>query len=304
MTIYSYKAIDAKGASHKGVLDANDARQLRQQLRARGWIPLKIEETGRTVAMVTGLRRTRQAFSNKTLTAFTGELAILIEGGLPLEKALRLIAMQTPDLKLRERILSIHGQIVQGMSFAGAIETFSSDFPELYCATIAAGERVGNLSAVLSKLAEYGETHQPTITRVKLALLYPAVLAAFSTIVIIGLLTYIFPDIAKIFIQSGKKLPGLTVALISVSDLLRHWGLLIFVGLAAAGAAATKALHDPKLKLRFHKLLLRTPLVSRLIISMELARFTGTLSLLRNSGVPGANNINAVSARCRPGEPS
>ncbi len=295
MTVYSYKAIDAQGASHKGVLDANDARQLRQQLRMRGWIPLRIEETSRTAAVVKGLRRTRQAFSNKTLTAFTGELAILIDGGLPLEKALRLIALQTPDLKLRERILLVHGQIVEGASFAGALETCSSDFPELYCATIAAGERVGNLSAVLGKLAEYGEIHQRTMTRVKLALLYPTVLAAFSTVVIIGLLTYVFPDIAKIFLQSGKKLPGLTVALISLSDLLRHWGLMIAAALAATGAAAIRALRDPKLKLRLHKLLLAIPLVSKLIISMELARFTGTLSMLRNSNVPLAEALKISS---------
>src|ERR1700733_16137416 len=98
MTVYSYKAIDTHGIRHKGVLDASDVRQLRQQMRPRGWIPLSIEEAGRT-AMIRGLRPQPQAFSTKTLTAFTGELAILIDGGLPLEKALRLIAMQTPNLK-------------------------------------------------------------------------------------------------------------------------------------------------------------------------------------------------------------
>jgi general secretion pathway protein F len=292
MAVFSYKAVDNKGRKHTGMLEVDNARQLRQQLRTRGWIALSVLETkAHHLSLPAALRRSKAVFANKQLTLFTRELSILLEGGLPLERALKLIAMQMQNLKVRERILALHGQIVEGVSFARSMEAYPDDFPPLYCATVEAGERAGDLAGVLGRLADYGETHLRTMTKVKLAMLYPCILSVFSCAVVAGLLTYVFPDIARIFVQSGTALPWITRAMMALSDGLRRWGLLMLIAIPLVVAALRHILANPKAVLLLHRNLLALPVAGRLVMSVDIARFTATLSMLSSSGVPLAEAL-------------
>lgn len=292
MAIFSYKAIDARGLKHKGLLEADSIRQLRQQLRARGFVPLTIEETSRRLPHILGKPQApRPAFSSSARTAFTRELAIMMDGGLQLEKALKLIAMQATQPRRRERLLTVHKMVAEGASFASGLASCPDDFPALYRATIAAGEHGGNLAGVLNRLAEYGENHLRTLNKIKLALLYPIILCIFSVLVVAGLMVFVFPDITRVFLQSGHALPLLTVVLIALSDGLRHYGLLLIGGGFIGFFSIRRWLARPDVRLQFHKKLLTWPLIGRLVASMNIARFTSTLSMLRHSGIPLAEAL-------------
>ena len=290
MPVYNYKALDEKGRRQAGILEVENIRQLRQRLRLRGWVVLSAEETVQQTHHAS-VKRRNAAFSSKTLTHFTRELSILLEGGLPLEKALKIIAMQTQNIKLRERILALHAQIVEGVSFARSMQAYPEDFPPLYCASIEAGERAGDIAGVLAKLADYGETHLRTLTKVKLAMLYPVILVLFSSLVVMGLLTYVFPDIARVFVESGKELPWITRFMIVISDGLRHWGLLLLTGIAIVAFLIRRAMANAATRLKLHKYLLYVPVIGTLITKTDVARFTATLSMLRNSGTPLAEAL-------------
>jgi general secretion pathway protein F len=191
--------------------------------------------------------------------------------------------------------LSIHAQIIAGASFANSLEAHPEDFPSLYQATIAAGERTGDLCGVLNKLADYGEIHLRTLNKIKLAMLYPAILSAFSLCAVAGLLIFVFPDIAQIFLQSGKPLPWITTALITLSDFLRHYGLLMGMLIVIGSGIFRRALANPKILMGLHEKLLRVPLAGKLILGVNLARFTNTLSMLRSSGLPLTEAVHIAS---------
>ena len=291
MAIYVYKAVDKKGHHHHGLQDADNVRQLRKKLRSQGWTPISLSNNSPSKASRTVERKTRAVFSTAALTQFTRDLSILLEGGLHLEKALQLLAMQAPNARMRDTILTLRSQITEGISYADALAKYPNDFPQSYCVGISIGERVGDLSGILNKLAEHGEKHSRMLNKVKLAMMYPIILAGFALVVVIGMMVYVFPEVMKSFISSGQPLPLLTVMLMNFSKFLNAYGLILLLVLAVLSLAANQWLKKTENQLQWHKKLLRLPLISRLIIAINLAQYTGTLSLLRSSGVPMSETL-------------
>ncbi len=282
MSAFEYTALEKTGRTRQGVLEGDTPRQVRQQLREQGLTPLSIE----TVVKSTSQRRRRYFRVSATeLALLTRQLATLVRSSLALEEALRAMAEQSETARLKSLLLAVRGRVLEGHSLADSLNDFPSIFSELYRATIAAGEQSGHLEVVLERLADYTETRQYMRQKTLVALFYPALLSAVALLVVMGLLTYVVPQVVQVFANLHQKLPWLTVALINFSDFLKTWGGLLLLGLIGLVAGLRYLLRFEKPLILFHRLLLHTPILSRLIRGAEVARFTRTLSILLTSGV-------------------
>ena len=143
--------------------------------------------------------------------------------------------------------------MLEGHSLAGSLKEFPAAFPELYRATVAAGEHAGHLGPVLEQLADYTEQRQQSRQKVQLALLYPVILMCASLLIVGFLLGYVVPDVVKVFVDSGQTMPALTRGLIAMSDWVKAWGLVALVALILAVVALRAALRDEAFRLRWHR---------------------------------------------------
>jgi general secretion pathway protein F len=293
MSAFEYTALDKKGRTHKGVLEGDIARQIRQQLREKNLTPLSINEV---VRPTTQRQSHRISVSAIDLALITRQLATLVHSGLALEEALRAISEQTEKARLKSLLLAVRSRVLEGHSLAEGLGDFPNVFPTVYRATVEAGEQSGHLDLVLERLAEYTENRQYLRQKTLLALFYPALLSIVAILVVVGLIAYVVPQVVQVFAHIHQDLPWLTRALITVSDFLRDWGgwLLLFLIVMAIGIRYS--LHFEKPLTLFHRLLLHTPLISRLERGMNVARFTRTLSILTESGVPMLEGLH-ITAR-------
>lgn len=287
MAAFEYIALDGRGRQQKGVLEADSARQVRQLLRERQLAPLEVKAT-RSREQGSGQPRLgfARGLSARDLALVTRQLATLIQAALPIEEALRAAAAQSTNSRIQGMLLAVRARVLEGHSLAGSLKEFPAAFPELYRATVAAGEHAGHLGPVLEQLADYTEQRQQSRQKVQLALLYPVILMCASLLIVGFLLGYVVPDVVKVFVDSGQTLPALTRVLIALSDWVKAWGLVALVALALAVFALRAALRDEAFRLRWHRFLLRIPLIGRLGRATDCARFASTLAILTRSGVP------------------
>ncbi|MGB9670410.1 MAG: type II secretion system inner membrane protein GspF [Halothiobacillaceae bacterium] len=289
MPAFSWTALDDTGRIRKGVTEGDSARLVRQILREQGLTPLSVGETAKQVRAVSGssrLERWRAGLSSGELALITRQLATLVQAGLPIEAALGAIARQSEKVATRNLIHAVRSRVSEGHTLAAALSEYPRVFPELYRATVAAGEESGHLDAVLERLADYTEAREALRRKIQLALFYPGLLTLMAVVVVMGLLTYVVPQVTQVFEHLGQDLPDLTQALLALSGFLREYGLWLVGGLAAGALAFRRALRHTSVKRRWHHLLLRLPLAGRLIRGINTARFARTLGILASAGVP------------------
>lgn len=284
MGAFDYSAVDGEGRVRKGVLEGDTARHIRQQLRDRGLVPLTVDEIARREQRRT--QRYGRGISAAELALITRDLSTLVRSGLPLDEALSAVARQTSKGRLNKLVLGVRSRVMEGHALASALGDFPYVFPDLYRATVGAGERSGNLALVLERLADYTEARQGAQQKVLLALLYPALLSLVSVVVVIALLTYVVPQVVQVFQGVGQELPFLTRALIAISDGLAEWGVAIAVALVASLIGFAYMLRLQGFRLAVHRTLLSMPLVGRLVRGVNVSRFASTLSILLESSVP------------------
>ena len=285
MGAFEYKAVDSSGKQAQGVLEGDNARQVRQLLRERHLLPLEVAE----VAEKEKKRRKqsfRKGFSATDLALFTRQLATLVRAGLPLEEALRAVSQHTEKSRVSSILMGVRSRLMEGHSLAVGMADFPQAFPEMYRATVAAGEQSGHLDAVLERLADYAESRQILRQKLSTAAIYPIVLSVMAILIVTGMLAFVVPKIVGIFEDSNQKLPFLTTALITVSHLIRDYGLLGLLAIAGGGFAFKRWLRQKSARRRVDGFLLRLPLVAQLVRGFNNARFTRTLSILSGSGVP------------------
>ena len=289
MAAFEYSALDAQGKTRKGVIESDSARGARSLLRDQGLAPLTIEAvvSDQTAAGGAHSWMSRWQTLNPTeLALFTRQISTLIAAGLPIDAALAGIIRQTESPRIRRIITAVRSKVVEGHSLAQGLATFPRAFSELYRATVAAGEESGHLEAVLERLADYTEGRQATTQKVQMALFYPALLTLMAVAVVIGLVTYVVPQVVQVFVQMKQTLPPLTRGLIAVSAFLREQWPWILLGMAAFGAWFYWALRQPRFAFRWAQIQLKLPLIGRLIRGFNAARFARTLSILSAAGVP------------------
>jgi len=288
MGAFEYAALDKGGKERKGVLEGDSPRAIRQQLRAQGLIPLSVDEVAqKESAQKKGFSfRLRRGISATDLALLTRQLATLSRSGLPLDEATSTVARQSEKPRLKSLMLGVRARVMEGHTLADGFGKFPHVFPELYRATVAAGEQSGHLDAVLERLADYTEARQQLTQRVQLAMFYPAILTVMSILVVGALLGYVVPQIVTVFQDMGGTLPLMTRILIGISDFFRNYFLVLIVGVIVVVSGTVYILRKPGPKYRFHQFLLRVPVFGRFVRGVNTSRFARTLSILAASGVP------------------
>jgi len=298
MPAFEYRALSANGNRERGLLEGDSERQIRQQLREKGWLPVEVvpgkETAAQSFRILGGFLQHGHRLSGSTLTLITRQLATLIAAGTPVESALQSVARQSNHRAQSRVLLAVRAKVLEGHALATGLGEFPQTFSQLYRATVFAGEQAGKLDQVLERLSDYLEARNRVQQKTSLALIYPAVLSVVAIGVVIALLTYVVPTVVQVFESTGQQLPGLTRGLIASSDFIRSYGLLLLLLLGLIFLAIKFLLNNPLWKKRWHLFQLRIPLVSSLIRGMESARFTRTMSILLGSGVPAIESLNIV----------
>jgi general secretion pathway protein F len=286
MAGFKFHAIDTDGRVSQGVLEEDSSRQARQTLRERGLIPLEVELVEIRTASKPLLGKPRGSVSTQQLALLTRQLSTLVSAGLTIEESMDTLIEQTDHAYMRQVLAGARGEVLAGQTLSRAFAAFPNVFPNLYVTLVSAGERSGQLGRVLEKLADYTEERQALRQDVVLAFIYPVIVTVVALSVVTGLLAYVVPQVVDVFRHAQQTLPLLTRLLIAVSEFVRTTLIFWVVAIVAGIWAARIALRNPALRLRFDTLLLRLPIVGRLIRDLNTARLANTLAILTGSGVP------------------
>ncbi|MGM0412985.1 MAG: type II secretion system inner membrane protein GspF [Pseudomonadota bacterium] len=296
MAAFEYTALDRRGREKKGVLEGDTARQIRGRLRDQGWSPVSVEPVEERKGGGRGPRlQFQRGISGNDLAVVTRQLATLVSSGMPVESALATVGEQTERMRVRRVVLGVRSRILEGYGFAEALAGFPRVFPDLYRATVAAGEHAGHLDAILERLADYTENSQAVGQKLMVALIYPALVSLVAVGVVLVLLAYVVPEVVRVFEGMDQELPLLTRVLIGLSDGVRDWGPLIGLLLGLAAAAGAWILRREGPRLRFDRWLLRLPLIGRVLRALNAARFARTLAILADAGVPVLDGLRIAA---------
>lgn len=288
MAAFDYVALNSGGKQTKGVMEADSQRQVRQLLRDKGMIPLSVDVSA---AKSTGNLASTSRFGSghsinvRDLSLITRQMATLVQAGLPLEEVLNAVSRQTENNKVRSILMAVRSKVLEGYSLANAFGEYPKAFPKLYRATVSAGEHSGHLDIVMNRLADYTESSHAIKRSITAALVYPAILLFVSITIVIFLMTSVVPGVIKVFADNQQDLPVITVVLVAISDFFSHYGLYFLGGLIVVGIGIHTLLKNAEIRLNFHRRLLGTPVVGKLIRTIDTARFASTLSILTGSGV-------------------
>lgn len=294
MAAYRYAAADGSGKETTGVLEADSARAARQLLRGRGLVPLTVEPVvseaqKQALSLALGRR-----LSQTELAVITRQLASLLGAALPVADALTVMVEQSEKQSVRELMAAIRTDVLGGSSLSKALARHPRQFPDIYRALIAAGEESGRLGSVLQSLADYIEERAKLQQKITLAFVYPAIVTFVALAVVIGLLTYVVPQVVQVFANTKQALPLLTRALIATSDFVRGYGWIVAALLAVGAFLVNRALRVEAVRMRWHQRILRLPVAGVLARSINTARFASTLSILVGSGVPMLRALQAA----------
>lgn len=291
MGAFNYLAIKKNGSSCKGVIEADSQWHARQLLREQGLFPTQVM----LVKKHTSSKHSGK-LSAQDLCLLTRQLATLIAAGIPLDEAITGVSEQSAKDKTRNVLIGLRSKVMEGYSLADAMGTYPQAFPELYRATVAAGEQTGRLDLILEHLANYTEAQQANRQRVIQALIYPLVMLSVSFGIIVFLLTFVVPKIIDVFNESGQTLPNMTLILIHISTWTKHYGLYLLVFLTILLIAFVQGLRTPSFKSKWQQFKLKLPLISKLEQFINLGRYIHTFSMLFAAGVSVLDTMRVSSS--------
>lgn len=281
MTAFRYRAYGTDDREISGIIEADTSRQARGQLRERGCMPIEVTAlSGHGASSGSGRLKASE------LVLITRQWATLLEAGLTLEQSLNALIDQSDHEKMRIVLGGVRGEVLAGHGLASALERQSLSFPPVYRSLVAAGEKSGDLARVLLHLADYLENREALTARLLQASIYPLLVTIVAMAVIVGMMTYVVPQVVGVFQHGQRTLPFLTRALIALSDATRSLGPFIVLASVGAAIIVMRSLRQETVRKRFHQLLLRLPLFGSLLRALESSRFAYTLGVLSTSGVP------------------
>ena len=286
MGAFEYTALDSAGKERKGVLEGDTPRHIRQLLRERQLLPVAVSE----VAQKEAIRQRSFSFLRRVspadLSLFTRQLATLVRAGLPLEESLLAVSQQTEKPRVQSIILGVRSKVMEGHTLADGLAEFPRVFPEIYRATVSAGEQAGHLDNVLERLATYTEGREELRQKVLAAMLYPIVLTVMCFVIVSAMLVFVVPKVVGVFEASKAQLPLITRILIATSGFFRVYGIWLIILVIVAVVLFRRWLRNPAARRRFDRLQLRLPLAGKLARGFNTARFTRTFSILSAASVP------------------
>jgi len=295
MPAYKFEALDAAGKSQNGLVEADNAKAARAQLRAQSLVPLDVALVAQAANDSMAARFARRVFTSTSLAVWTRQMAGLVASGLPLERALTALMEDAEDARQRELVAHLRSEVNAGSTFARALATAPREFDDVYRAVVAAGEQSGALGQVLESLADDLEAQQALKAKLIGATLYPAIVSLIAIVIVVFLVTYVVPQVASVFAGTKRALPFLTVAMLGASSFVRSWGWLVLLAAAGGAAMLMFSLRNADFRERFDAFWLTLPLVGRLARGFNAARFAGTLAMLAAAGVPILKALQAAA---------
>ena len=284
MAAFEYQALDADGKTQKGLIEADTARQARQQLRGMSLMPLEIGEVSASES--SGIGKTKRNKLNvATLSLITRQLATLISAGQPVESAYHAVSRQTTKQAAKHVLLAVRARVLEGYALSDALREFPRIFDSMYCASVHAGESSGLLDVVMERLADHMEAKQDLQRRTGQALIYPILLSVVAFALVAALLTFVVPKIVQVFEGFDQELPLMTVWLISISDFFKNHGVELIIGSLLLVVIYSQLIKLPAFRLLRDRFYLRLPYIAYLVKLSNTARFTRTMSILVSSGV-------------------
>jgi general secretion pathway protein F len=299
--IFEYKAIDGDNKVKRGIIDADTPRDARVKLKKDRLFVTDIKESrgkktgGIRIRGVTGVETVNKARTEQ-VAAVTRQMASLLQAGIPLAEALRMIIEQAPDKKIESAFRDIREKVTQGMPFGDAVLQHPAYFTDLYSNMVKAGESSGALDKVLVRLAGFLQAQTRLKNKVGAALIYPMIMAGVGVIVVAILMTFVVPRVTQLIKGRGQELPTPTYILITISDFLVNYWLLVLVGLLGLVIAFQMFVNSEKGRLAFDSFKLKLPVFGDLMRKQAMARFSITLSTLLRSGVPALQAVQVTKA--------
>ncbi|HBV76273.1 MULTISPECIES: type II secretion system inner membrane protein GspF [Vibrio] len=287
MAAFEYKALDAKGKQKKGILEGDNARQVRQRLKEKGLMPTEVIETKAKAqnAKNRGFSFQRGISTNE-LALITRQLSTLVQAGMPLEECIRAVAEQSDKPQIRNMLVSIRSRVVEGYTLSDSMADFPVVFDDLFCAMVAAGEKSGHLDAILDRLADYAENRQKMRSKLQQALIYPTMLTLIAISVVAFLLAAVVPKIVDQFVQMGQSLPLSTQFLLIASNFVQDWGIALLVAVVVVIVGLKMALKKPDFRLKWDRRVLGLPVIGKVAKGLNTSRFARTLAICSSSAIP------------------
>lgn len=297
MPHFAYSALDASGKKQKGRLEAASKSAAISRLRALGMTPFEI-----SLARQDNSGKSEKPFWKRKISfgkrapkaavaALTRQLATLLQAGLPLDRALGAIYSSDEASGLSRIVASLHETILGGKDLAQGLSACPGVFSNTFIAMVHAGESSGTLSLVMDRLASHLEQEAAMRRKIRSALAYPVLMLVVGFAVVIFLLSFVIPQVTRIFADMGRELPLPTRILLAISDGFRNWWWLIALGIALIVVILWRAFKTEKGKRVFHSLLFSAPLAGDLYARAQLGNFTRTLGMLLKNGVPLLNAL-------------
>jgi len=303
MPVFNYIAVNEKGKTHKGILEGDSISKIRILLNERGLMPIEItlvrhekkiehQESSNVKSLFT--RKQRVPVSH--VAVITYQFSTLLTAGMPVEAALASIASEVDNATLKRVLLGVRGKVMEGHTLASGMNDFPYVFPKLYTASVAVGEKTGQLDKVLTRLADYYEKQRAVQEKILAALIYPSLLTIVAGAIIVFLLTYVIPQVTSVFTQTGAQLPGVTIFLLFITDLLRSYGLYALLALILFVVLFRYSLKYTRFRYRVHLILLKIPVINSTIVSINAARFSRTFGILFAAGVPVLDAMTSANS--------
>ena len=292
MAAFEYQAVDGDGKTQKGLIEADTARQARQQLRGMSLMPLEIGEVTSRESSGGPSKSRRNKLSVPILSLITRQLATLISAGQPLESAYHAVSRQTPKPAAKHVLLAVRARVLEGFPLSEALREFPRIFDAMYCASVHAGEQSGLLDVVMERLADHMEAKQDLQQRTGQALIYPILLCVVAFTLVSLLLTFVVPKIVQVFEGFDQELPMVTTWLITISDFFKNYGVELIIGVILSVVIYLQLVKIPRFSKMRDRFYLRLPYVSYLVRLSNTSRFTRTMSILVSSGVTALDSMH------------
>lgn len=282
MPVYEFFAVDIKGKTSKGFQEASSEKELRALLRTTE----KTLIESKIVKESSGFTLFTPRLNSKQRSMFFRKLASLISPDMPIDKALEMTASQNKKKFIDSMITDLISKVRTGKSLSVALGAYPKSFPPLYLASVKAGEESDSLKNVLETLATHSEQADGNRQKIKSAMAYPTIVLAVAFAITTYLMVSVVPNLTSIFMNNGKQLPAITVAMLSVSQFLsKYWlGMMMFA--VASVILYNFAVAKPAMRLRVDRIKYHCIGIRNIVRAIEGANYMSTLAMLVNAGVP------------------
>ncbi len=274
------------GEMQSGIIEAESDTEAVEILSRKGYYILSLTEDAAAVSQTKQYSLSEKKVKTSDLVIFVTQLADLLDSGVPLLRALEILSKQFRGKSLGRIMNEIANGIKGGSNFYTAIDKYKNIFPSILPALVKTGEMSGNLDRTLKEAGKLFQRDEELLTKIKTASIYPLMITIMGIITVFILLTFVIPKISQIFIDMGGVLPLPTRIILVVSGFFQKFWPFIIAGVISSVYFLKKARSDPEKKVYLDRILLKTPVVKKIIEESETLRFSRTLGILLQSGVP------------------